>query len=101
MGQYATAFVVQEHRQLGLGLTMKGMKVTRTNKYLKCVKEIEACPELSVGDLLWGQEHREIWPGGYEYVVCVRREDGRIIKFRVDHLEDCFEVVEVEDENWV
>ena len=84
-----------------MGLTMKGMKVTRTNKYLKCVKEIEACPELSVGDLLWGQEHREIWPGGYEYVVCARREDGRIIKFRVDHLEDCFEVVEVEDEYWV
>lgn len=80
---------------------MRGLKVKSTLPYLKCVKEIEACPELAVGDLLWGQEHREIWPGGYEYVVCTRRDDGRIIKFRVEHLEDCFEIEEVEEERWV
>lgn len=76
------------------------MKITAHQRYLKCVKEIEACPELAVGDLLW-QHTREIWPGGYEYVVCRRREDGEVIKFRVDHLEDCFEIVEVEDEYWL
>lgn len=79
---------------------MKGLKVTSNLPYLKCVKKIEACPELEVGDLLWGQT-REIWPGGYEYVACHRREDGAVIKFRVEHLEDCFEVVDVEDEQWL
>ena len=69
--------------------------------YLKCVKAIPACPKLEVGDLLWGQDHREIWPGGYEYVVCHRLSDGMVLKFRVDHLEDCFEVVEVEEKHWV
>ena len=69
--------------------------------YLKCVKEIPSCPELEIGDLLWGQEMREIWPGGYEYVVCHRRGDGMVLKFRVDHLDDCFEVVEVEEERLV
>lgn len=77
---------------------MRKLVVKSTVPYLKCIKAIDACPELEVGDLLWGQEHREIWPGGYEYVVCVRRDDGKIIKFRVDHLEDCFEVVNVDDE---
>lgn len=80
---------------------MRGLKVTSKLPYLKCIKAIEACPELAVGDLLWGSEHREIWPGGYEYVVCTRREDGAVIKFRVEHLDDCFEIVEVEDEQWV
>jgi len=80
---------------------MKGIKVTATVPYLKCVKEIEACPELAVGDLLWGSEHREIWPGGYEYVVCTRREDGRVIKFRADHLDECFEIVDVEEEQYL
>lgn len=78
----------------------KGLRVTSKMPYLKCIKEIAACPELAVGDLLWGQT-REIMPGGYEYVAMVRRDDGRVIKFRVEHLEDCFEVVEVEDERWV
>lgn len=72
------------------------MKITYPAKYLKCVKEIDACPDLEVGDLLWGQT-REIWPGGYEYVAMVRRDDGRVLKFRVEHLEDCFEEVEVEE----
>lgn len=76
------------------------MKMTTNLPYLKCVKEIPACPELAVGDLLW-QQAREIWEGGYEYVVCYRRNDGAVIKFRVDHLDDCFEVVEVEDERWI
>lgn len=80
---------------------MKRLKVTSKLPYLKCIKEIESCPDLSVGDLLWGKENREIWPGGYEYVVCARREDGRIFKFRVEHLEDCFEIEEVEEERWV
>ena len=69
--------------------------------YLRCVKAIDACPELAVGDLLWGQWHREIWPGGYEYVVCHRRDDGAVIKFRVDHLEECFEEVTEVDEHWL
>lgn len=76
------------------------VKITTNLPYLKCIKEIPACPELAVGDLLW-QQAREIWDGGYEYVVCHRRNDGAVIKFRVDHLEDCFEVVEVEDERWI
>lgn len=69
--------------------------------YLKCVKKIEACPDLEVGDLLWGSVHREIFPGGYEYCVCTRRDDGHVFKFRACHLDDCFEVVEVEEERWV
>lgn len=78
----------------------KKVKATTKLPYLKCVKEIEACPELRVGDLLWGQT-REILPGGYEYVSCVRREDGRVLKFRVEHLADCFEVEDVEEERWI
>lgn len=85
-------------RERGEGV--KGLKVTHTERYLKCIKEIEACPDLKVGDLLWNQT-REIWPGGYEYVAMVRRDDGRIIKFRVEHLEDCFEEAEVEEVQWV
>ena len=79
---------------------MKGVKVSYMAKYLKCIREIEACPELAVGDLLWNQT-REIWPGGYEYVVMVRRDDGRVLKFRVEHLDDCFEEVEIEEEKYV
>lgn len=59
--------------------------------YLRCVKEIGACPELEVGDLLM-RIGNEIWRGGYEYVVCRRRDDGKTIRFRIDHLDDCFEV---------
>lgn len=77
------------------------VKVVTNFPYLRCVKAIEACPELEVGDLLWGQYAREILPGGYEYVVTHRRDDGLIIKFRVEHLEDCFEVEYVEDERWM
>lgn len=79
---------------------MKGIKVTYPAKYLKCVKEIDSCPELAIGDLLWNQV-REIWPGGYEYVAMVRRDDGRVLKFRVDYLEDCFEEVEIAEEGYV
>lgn len=79
---------------------MRGIKITATVPYLKCVKEIEACPDLAIGDLLWNQT-REIWPGGYEYVSMVRRDDGRVLKFRVEHLEDCFEQVEIEEDKWV
>lgn len=75
------------------------MKITSNLPYLRCIKAIDACPELVVGDLLW-REASEIWPGGYEYVVCHRRSDGAVIKFRIDHLEDCFEVVDVEDTQW-
>lgn len=76
-----------------------GDRRVKTNlPYLKCVKTIDACPELAIGDLLWGMGNREIWPGGYEYVVCTRRSDGAVIKFRVDHLEECFEIEYVEDE---
>lgn len=73
-----------------------GYEITSNLPYLKCIKEIPACPELAVGDLLWKQAH-EIQPGGYEYAVCVRREDGVIIKFRVEHLDDCFELEAVEE----
>jgi hypothetical protein len=79
---------------------MRGVKVTYPAKYLKCVKEIDSCPELAIGDLLWNQT-REIWPGGYEYVAMVRRDDGRVLKFRVEHLEDCFEEVNIEEEMYV
>jgi len=79
---------------------VKKLKVTTNFPYLKCIKKIEACPELEVGDLLWGQT-REIWPGGYEYVAMVRRDDGRVLKFRVEHLEDCFEEIEVEEERYL
>ena len=77
------------------------MWITTNYPYLKCVKAIPACPDLEVGDLLWGSYEREIWEGGYEYVVTHRREDGRTIRFRADHLDDCFEVVEVEDRRWI
>ena len=62
---------------------------------LKCVKGIESCPNLAVGDMLWKVAY-EILPGGYEYAVCRRGSDNSVIKVRVDHLEECFEVVDVE-----
>lgn len=62
---------------------------------LKCVKAIPSCRDLRVGDLLFKNAH-EIRPGGYEYVVCHRISDGARIDFRIDHLEDCFEVVSEE-----
>lgn len=58
---------------------------------LRCVKAIDACPELAVGDRLW-RVASEIWPGGYEYVVTRRMSDNAVIKFRADHLGDCFEL---------
>lgn len=76
------------------------MHVTLSMPYLRCVKAIEACPELEVGDLIWAHT-REIWDGGYEYVVASRRGDGEVIKFRVDHLDDCFVEEDVEDEHWI
>ena len=77
------------------------MWITTTYPYLKCVREIPSCPDLHVGDLLWGAYEREIWDGGYEYAVTHRREDGRTIRFRIEHLDDCFELVDVEDRRWV
>ena len=65
----------------------------------KCVKEIPACPELSVGDLIWNVRY-EIWPGGYEYAVAVKLEDKTTVKFRQSHLEECFEEVELDGEGW-
>lgn len=59
---------------------------------LKCVKTIRSCRDLRVGDLLYKTSY-EIRPGGYEYVICHRINDGARIEFRIDHLEDCFEVV--------
>lgn len=79
---------------------MKKIKMSTTMPYLKCVKAIESCPGLEVGDLLWGGT-RDIWPGGYEYATYVRREDGHVFQFRVDHLDECFEIVDVEDERWL
>lgn len=76
------------------------MRITTKVKCLKCVEEIPSCPDLAVGDLLWKFTH-EIWPGGYEYVVAHRREDGMVLKFREEYLEDHFEVAEVEGEVWV
>lgn len=70
--------------------------VTKTWRYLRCVREIPACPVLEVGDLLW-KVAQEADEGGYEYVICRRRGDGMVIRFRVEHLGDCFEVEEVED----
>lgn len=69
---------------------------TSKNRYLKCIRAVPGTPDLKVGDLLW-QVTREIWPGGYEMMVCNRRGDGAVIKFRVDHLDECFEIVEVDD----
>ena len=73
------------------------MKITAQHTYLKCVKAIPACPKLEVGDLVW-QVTREIWDGGYEYAVAHRRGDGEVVKFRVEHLDNCFEEVVVDDE---
>lgn len=67
---------------------------------LRCVKGIDACPELSVGDRLW-KVASEIWPGGYEYVVTHRLADRAVIKFRADHLDDCFELEEVPVEDYM
>lgn len=67
---------------------------------LRCVKEIGACQELSVGDRLW-RVASEIRPGGYEYVVTWRLSDHAIIKFRVGHLDDCFELEEVPIEDYM
>lgn len=75
------------------------MGYTLEYEVLRCVKAIESCPELEVGDLLYKVTH-EIWPGGYEYVVTNRVRDGRPIKFRVEHLEDCFELDMVKREIW-
>ena len=36
-----------------------------------------------------------------EVTLVVRRDDGRVIKFRVEHLDDCFEEVEVEEERYL
>lgn len=77
----------------------KQVKVKMTFPYLRCVKEVPSCPKIEVGDLLHSQT-REI-AHGYEYVTCIRREDGKPVTFRVEHLEDCFEIVEVEDEYWM
>ena len=76
------------------------MKATTNFTYLKCVKSIDACPELDVGDIVWSYA-REIWEGGYEYVVARRVSDGKVIKFRVSHLEDCFELEKVEEERCI
>lgn len=62
---------------------------------LECVKAIPSCPDLRVGDRLFKVGH-EFRPGGYEYVVCRRISDDARIAFRIDHLGDCFEVVEQE-----
>ena len=77
----------------------KYMKAVVKIPYLKCVKTIEKCPDLEVGDLLLRLANR-IWHGGYEYVVCRRRDDGKEFEFRIDHL-DCFEIEEVEEEKLI
>ena len=76
------------------------VKVKIKIPYLKCVKTIDKCPELEVGDLLLRLTNR-IWHGGYEYVVCKRRDDGKTFEFRIEHLEDCFEIEEVEEEKLI
>ena len=73
----------------------KGDRTMAVGHLLKCVKVIESCPNLAVGDMLWKGAY-EILPGGYEYAVCRRGSDNAVIKVRVDHLEECFEVVDVE-----
>lgn len=64
-----------------------------TYPLLKCVRPIQACPILEVGDLLFKvtEEIREC----YEYVVCQRKSDGMTISFRIERLSECFEVVDV------
>ena len=81
--------------------TNEGLPMTHTEQggvayvhQLKCVKEIEACPNLAVGDILWKVAY-EILPGGYEYAVLRRDSDRVVVKVRVDHLEECFEVIDV------
>lgn len=61
-------------------------------KLLKCVKEIPSCHELHEGDLLWKRSY-EVDENGYEYVVCIRWDDNARIKFRVEHLSECFDEV--------
>jgi len=61
-------------------------------KLLKCVKEIPSCHELHEGDLLWKRSY-EVDENGYEYVVCIRRDDNARIRFRVEHLSECFDEV--------
>lgn len=70
--------------------------VRMTVPYLRCTKAIKACPKLEVGDLLYRMSN-EVWPGGYEYIVCRRRSDGEIIKFRIEHLCECFEIEQIEE----
>ena len=92
-------------------LTSEGLRRTSRKKeymkarikipYLKCVKTIDKCPELEVGDLLLRLQEDEIWFGGYEYAVCKRRDDGMTFKFRTEHLDDCFEIEEVEEERLI
>ena len=82
------------------GLEVERVKAIVKLPYLKCIKTIDTCQDLEVGDLLLRQSG-EIWHGGYEYVVCKRRDDGEIFKFRIDHLEDCFEIEEVEEERLI
>ncbi len=76
------------------------MGFTIEYEVLRCVKAIESCPELEVGDLLIRLDGNEIHAGGYEYVVTNRVSDWRKIKFRVEHLEDCFELDIVKREIW-
>lgn len=71
--------------------------ITVRNRYLRCVKAIPSCPMLDVGDLVWKVGHH-IEPGGYEYVTLRRRGDLMRFSVRLSHLEDHFEIVEVDDE---
>lgn len=65
-------------------------------RYLKCIQEINALPDLMVGDLLW-KVGFDIEPGGYEVDVLKRCSDGQCFRVRESHIEDCFSVVEVDE----
>lgn len=69
--------------------------------YLKCVAEVPSCEDIVVGDLFW-KRGVDVWEGGYEYAVLIRRGDLRVFRVRLEKVEDLFEVEEVDETaEWV
>lgn len=56
-------------------------------KFLVATKRIKGLPGLEVGDAVV-RASMEILPGGYEYDVWHRLDDGTVSKTRVEHRDD-------------
>lgn len=67
--------------------------------YLECVAEVPSCDEIAVGDLFW-KRGVEVWEGGYEYAVLIRRGDLRTFRVRLERLECLFDITELDETEW-